>query len=395
MGSPAMAWGIYFDAGSSEMLVEDNIVYHTLTGGIMATAAPANIIRNNIFALSAWQAAWRYSWVKEPPSVVERNIFYLTQGELFHADGGSSDFRSRWDHNLYWRADGLSLEFYGESFEAWQAKGVDRHSLVADPQFADPAHGDFRLKPGSPALKLGFRPIDTSRNGLFGPAEWVNLPKQAKFSATVLAPAAWPPQPAPVDDGFEQTPVGQPPALAQVSEENRGDSIRVTDETAASGKHSLKFTDAPGLTHVFDPHMFYAPHFAEGQAVFSVDVRVEKGAVLAHEWRDAGQPYRTGPSLVIDASGKLLANGKPLTDVPVGTWFRMEIVCNLGKKAGGNYDLTLTLPSQPAKQFASLPCVTPTFNRLEWLGFVSLASSKTAFYVDNVKLSLSGGQGSK
>ena len=59
MGNPAMAWGIYFDAGSSEMLVENNIVYHTLTGGIMGTCAPGNVVRNNIFALSAWQAAWR------------------------------------------------------------------------------------------------------------------------------------------------------------------------------------------------------------------------------------------------------------------------------------------------------------------------------------------------
>ncbi len=388
MGSPAMAWGIYFDAGSSEMLVEDNIVYHTLTGGIMATAAPGNIIRNNIFALSAWQAAWRYSWVKEPPSLVERNIFYLTQGELFHADGGSSDFRSRWDHNLYWRTDGLPMEFYGTPLEEWQAKGLERHCLVADPQFVDPARGDFRLKPGSPALKLGFRPIDTSRNGLVGRAEWVDLPKRAAFPATVLAPAPYPPKPAPIDDGFEQTPVGQAPAQAQVNEENRGDSIRVTDETAASGRHSLKLTDAAGLAHAFNPHLFYSPHFTEGRAVLSFDARVEKGAVLAHEWRDAAQPYRVGPSLLIDASGKLQSNGKALADVPIGRWFRIEIACELGKKAGGHYDLTLSVPGQAPKRFPGQACGMAKFNRLEWLGFVSLATSKTVCYLDNIKLSL-------
>jgi len=395
MGSPAMAWGIYFDGGSSEMLVEDNIVYHTLTGGIMATAAPANTIRNNIFALSAWQAAWRWGWIKEPPCLFERNILYLTQGELFHADGGSSDFRSRWDHNLFWRTDGLALEFYGMSLEEWQAKGVDRHSVVADPQFVDPAHGDFRLKPGSPALKLGFRPIDTSRNGLLGRAEWVNLPKQATFPATVLAPAPYPPKPTPIDDGFEQTPVGQPPAQARVNEENRGDSIRVTDETAAAGRHSLKLTDASGLAHAFNPHLFYVPHFREGRAVLSLDVRVEKGAVLAHEWRDSEQPYRVGPSLLIDASGKLRANGKPLADVPIGAWFHMEIACKLGKRACGSYDLTLTVPGQPPKRFPGLACGTAKFNRLEWLGFVSLATGKTVCYLDNVKLSLPENKGDK
>jgi hypothetical protein len=162
----------------------------------------------------------------------------------------------------------------------------------------------------------------------------------------------------------------------------------VSDETAATGKHSLKFTDAAGLTHVFDPHMFYTPHFGEGRAALGFDARLEKGAILAHEWRDAAQPYRFGPSLVIDAAGRLSANGKPLADVPIGTWFHVDIVCNLGKKAKGTYDLTLVVPGRPPKRFPAVPCGTPKFNRIEWLGFVSLASGKTAFYIDNVKLSL-------
>ncbi len=383
-GKPAMAWGIYFDAGASELLVENNIVYHTLTGGIMNTGSPGNVVRNNIFAISGQEAAWRYSWQKEPPSVVERNIFYLTQGELFHEDGGASDFRSRWDHNLYWRSDGQPLLFYGETFQDWQAKGVDQHSLVADPQFVDAARFDFRLQPGSPAIQLGFQPIDISQNGLVGPPEWVALPKQAKFPDTVLPPA---PQPISVDDDFEQTPVGEGPALAQVFEEDRGDGIRVTDETAAAGKHSLKFTDAPGLEHVFNPHLFYTPSFRQGLAVLSFDLRMEAGAVLGHEWRDSARPYRVGPSLRID-SGKLSVGGKPLADIPTATWVHLEISCRLGQQASGTWDLVVRLPKQQPLVFRSLTCGEPKFHRLEWLGLVSLAADKTVLYVDNVKLSL-------
>ncbi len=47
----------------------------------------------------------------------------------------------------------------------WRDQGKDGHSLLADPQFVDPAHHDYRLKPDSPALKLGFQPIPFDKIG--------------------------------------------------------------------------------------------------------------------------------------------------------------------------------------------------------------------------------------
>ena len=37
-----------------------------------------------------------------------------------------------------------------------QQSGRDEHSIVANAQFVDPAHGDYRVKDGSSALALGF-----------------------------------------------------------------------------------------------------------------------------------------------------------------------------------------------------------------------------------------------
>ncbi len=50
-------------------------------------------------------------------------------------------------------------------WEAWQMAGADTHSVVADPLFVAPEHGDFTLKPESPALKLGFEPIPFDKIG--------------------------------------------------------------------------------------------------------------------------------------------------------------------------------------------------------------------------------------
>jgi hypothetical protein len=50
-------------------------------------------------------------------------------------------------------------------WEAWQALGLDQHSVIEDPQFVDRAGGDYRLKPESPALAMGFEPIPVEKIG--------------------------------------------------------------------------------------------------------------------------------------------------------------------------------------------------------------------------------------
>jgi hypothetical protein len=55
-----------------------------------------------------------------------------------------------------------------ESLDEWQslqARGFDRNSLVADPLFVAPEKDDWRLKPDSPAFKLGFKAIPIEKIG--------------------------------------------------------------------------------------------------------------------------------------------------------------------------------------------------------------------------------------
>ncbi|WP_419194234.1 right-handed parallel beta-helix repeat-containing protein [Novipirellula herctigrandis] len=52
-----------------------------------------------------------------------------------------------------------------DPWTSWQAKGMDQHSLVADPMFVDRANDDYRLKPDSPAFDLGFERIPVEKIG--------------------------------------------------------------------------------------------------------------------------------------------------------------------------------------------------------------------------------------
>lgn len=381
---PGLGWGIYLDATSNGLLVEKNLVYNTLSGGFMGhNGAHDNVIQDNLFARSATVLLWPPP--PGQPNVFHRNICYVTQGELF-LQGSLPNPQADWDYNLYFDASGQPLAFGDFTFEEWQEQGMDLHSLVADPLFVDPEHFDFRLNPDSPAFQLGFQPLDLSQVGLIGPPEWADLPKRTVHPPTVLPPAPPRPQPTPIAEGFEDTAVGAPPEGAIVSGEEKGASIRVTDEAAASGQHSLKFTDAPALSQVWQPHLFYTPHFKEGLLRCSFDLRLEQGAIFWMEWRDSAQPYRVGPSLQIDEAGQLWANGQALLSVPLGEWVHLEIVGGLGKQAAGTYDLTVTLPGEDPQTFPEQLYGHPEFRRLDWLGFVSLASEAAVFYLDNLEL---------
>ena len=48
--------------------------------------------------------------------------------------------------------------------------GRDEHSIEADAQFIDPAHGDYRVKDGSSAVSLGFVNFPMDRFGVQRPA---------------------------------------------------------------------------------------------------------------------------------------------------------------------------------------------------------------------------------
>ena len=112
-------------------------------------------------------------------------------------------------------------------------------------------------------------------------------------------------------------------------------AVIVTDETAASGKHSLKITDAPGLTYPYDPHLNYRVNYSEGLVRNSFDLRGEKGAQIDFEWRDWSESqYQTGPRFGIRAS-QLWIEGAPPLALPLSQWVHFEITAGLGKQGTG------------------------------------------------------------
>ncbi len=179
-------WGLYTDEGSSDILLENNIVYRVKDGAFHQHYGRENIVRNNILALSATYGQIRRSREEEHISfTLERNIIYSRGVPMLGGNWSNGNYRLR--SNCYFDASGQPPQFPGGlTLEQWQAKGHDAGSIVADPKFVDPENHDFRLAPDSPALQIGFQPIDTSRIGLVGPPEWVALPKKIERPKLLL-----------------------------------------------------------------------------------------------------------------------------------------------------------------------------------------------------------------
>jgi len=177
-------WGIYFDEGSTDILAENNLVYRAETGGFHQHYGKENRVINNIFALARTGQIIRSRAEEHLSFTFQRNIVYWREGPLLGSNWSGD--RYALDYNLYWNAKGEPVRFGEMPLEEWQKKGQDSHSLIADPLFVNPEKDDFRLSPGSPAMKVGFQPFDTRQIGRTGPAKGEMLPR---------VPAAYPPTP--------------------------------------------------------------------------------------------------------------------------------------------------------------------------------------------------------
>ena len=161
-------WGIYPDEGSSEMLIENNIVYHCKSAGFHQHYGRENLVRNNIWAFNRENQLMRTRAEPHLSFTFERNIVYFDQGRLLGSNWTGDQFAMK--GNVYFDTRGWDIRFAGKSFAEWQAAGKDAGSVIADPLFVNAGNFDFRLRPESPALEMGFQPIDMSTVGPRVPA---------------------------------------------------------------------------------------------------------------------------------------------------------------------------------------------------------------------------------
>jgi len=184
-------WGLDLDDGASNYEIYNNIsvggvsmkvregAYRKVYNNIwyLSKSAPCFHVGNNdnhdqyfnnITVMDPGSTKWPDGWpwwpqmiysIIAPPAVgawfekIDNNCFYCVAGE-FHVvvDQLRSDAGKR-NPKRY-------------NLEEWQALGFDQHSVFTDPLFIDPGNHDFRVRPESLALKVGFKNFEMGKWGL-------------------------------------------------------------------------------------------------------------------------------------------------------------------------------------------------------------------------------------
>lgn len=365
-------WGIYLDEGTSDLLVENNVVMRTIDGGINQHFGRENRVINNVFGFARETQIGLARPEEHISWIFERNLVLWERGQMYRMPHGLPKMVKK--SNLYW-GFGDPARFDGHLLEAWQQMGHEAGSIEADPGLTILPDGRFRLRRGSPALRVGFEPFEV----VAGPRGQ----RPYTFSETDF-PRTFD-RAIPLDgfvERFDDTSVGQPPAVGRVIEEDERALVRVVERAGPGGGRSLRFTDVPGQQHHFNPHWLVQPNIRSGPVRGRWSLWHEGGTRVVYEWRTRGHPFKIGPRIEISADGLLRAGGREL-QLPLRGWVQMEILFTPANDGGGLWLLETRLPDGRTERWADLP-VAEGYSGAHVLVIGAWSDAAGAFEIDDV-----------
>lgn len=169
-------WGIYTDEGSSNIKITGNLVYRCHDGGFHQHYGKNNIVENNIFAFGNNSQIVTSRSEAHSSFTFRRNIVIQEQGMTAKGEWFTANMEI--NKNLYW-SYGDSLIFCGRGATEWSEKR-EKGATFKDPLMNNPQAGDFTFKSKKTIKKIGFKPFDYNKAGVYGSDEWQAKAEGAK-----------------------------------------------------------------------------------------------------------------------------------------------------------------------------------------------------------------------
>ena len=149
-------WDIDLDDGSSNYDIYNNLL---LAKGLKLREGFRRHAWNNVIVNNGLHP---HVWYVGNKDEVSGNIL-MSRHRPARMKRPNAD-SARVDENLFFVADASTVKAVSDKL------GWDEKSIFGDPQFIDPASGDFRVKEGSPAFDIGFKNFPMDQFGVKKPA---------------------------------------------------------------------------------------------------------------------------------------------------------------------------------------------------------------------------------
>ena len=149
-------WDIDLDDGSSNYEIRNNLC---LNGGLKNREGFHRVVENNVIVNNSFHP---HVWYAASQDVFRRNLVFGPYQPI----RVNKPWGRECDFNLVHQPGAIGEQ---PATKLQAQSGRDEHSLVADARFVDAARGDYRVKAGSLALKLGFQNFPMNQFGVQSP----------------------------------------------------------------------------------------------------------------------------------------------------------------------------------------------------------------------------------
>jgi hypothetical protein len=368
------ATGIYQDEGTSDTLVERNLVVGTDSGGYQLHFGRNNLVRQNLFAMGD-EAEFRVVKVKsEGPSVI-------ATGNLLISPSATPFFGLASPPNVSFKDDVVSAPTNAMAGTRTRCGDGCRFETVTLSAGRDAK--DIQLRGLSESATQAWRQVVNEAGPMFPElVKTVVVRSPVEQAAPPVAPTLA------VHIDIANAAVGSQPAGLSYRPLDDPQAIRIEQGQGGRGAAAcLGFQDASSYKNRFEPFAFATLGHTQGTWSARFKLWVDDRAEFIHEWRDAATPFMAGPSLVV-TQGQVRVNGQVIAAIRPGAWTEFKVTAALGARAR-DWTLEITDDAGRARRFTGLPLKHPGWTELRWVGFVSNAADTTFSCVGSIDIAAS------
>ncbi|HIV69770.1 MAG TPA: right-handed parallel beta-helix repeat-containing protein [Candidatus Aquabacterium excrementipullorum] len=344
------AWGVYNDEGSSNMLIDSNIVVGTDAGGYMQNFGANITLSNNVFAQGEY-AELQINRSEAFQQVAVKNNRFIPTMSAFTAYNNRAPLPQ-----LTYAGNRVSRQLNASVQPSSDCAGNcpidDSLNIVGGTLLEVPIvseSGARMVLPNQVAANWSTAKLTTVASGA---AQWIQPTAGISFDASVMGAGSLP-------TNFTAQPQDRPDLL----------SVAVVN-----GQKCLAFNDQASLPYRWEPYGFITtPGYTSGTTTMTYTLKVDANSEFANEWRDSRvSNYKVGPYVKFSGARGVMVNDQVVAPLPVGQWITVTISTTEG--ADQKWSLTIRYPDDSVKTIANLAPRAGTWGGTKTIYFISDAS---------------------